>query len=383
MQYIYFDYAAATPVDDQVRQAMEPFFTEDFYNPSATYAPAKAVRTKLVEARARIAHHLGVKGDELLFTAGGTEANNIVISGVMSQFSGSSCLIGALEHESVRQAAQQYKHQTLPVQKDGRVDIATLGDYINDDTVLVSCAYADSEIGVIQPLAEIAQYIREARKDRRQRGVSTPLYLHTDASQAANYLDLHVDKLGVDFLTLNGGKIYGPKQSGALYIRRPIVLEPFIRGGGQEQNIRSGTENVAFAAGLSVALEVTQRMRQDEAPRLHGLQTYMFAELESIGVDIVINGSREHRLVNNIHVTIAGQHNERLLLELEQKGILAAAGSACSANKKQEASIVLQAIGKSVQQAQSSIRITMGRKTNRGDVDALLQALRDLLSGKQ
>ncbi|MCA1807752.1 MAG: cysteine desulfurase, partial [Actinobacteria bacterium] len=359
MDYIYFDYAAATPVDAQVRQAIEPFFTEDFYNPSASYALAKAVRAELAAARTRIAHYLGVKGEELLFTAGGTEANNVVISGIMQKFSDSSCLIGALEHESVRQTAQQFNNQTLPVQKDGRVDITTLESCITDDTALVSCAYADSELGVIQPLAEIARCIRKIKKDRRQRGVSLPLYLHTDASQAANYLDVHVDKLGVDFMTLNGGKIYGPKQSGALYIRRPIVLEPFIKGGGQERNIRSGTENVAFAVGLSVALEVTQRMRQDEAPRLHELQQYMFTELESLGADIVINGSREHRLANNIHITIPMQHNERLLLELEQRGILAAAGSACSANKKQEVSSSLKAIGKSVEQAQSSIRITM------------------------
>ncbi len=383
MQYIYFDYAAATPLDAHVRQAMEPYFSEEFYNPSATYAPAKAVRAQLSEARARIAHYLGVKGDELLFTAGGTEANNIAISGVMQQYPDNSCLISALEHESVRQTARQYDHKTLPVQEDGRVDTKTLDSHITDNTVLITCAYADSELGVIQPMAEIARRIREVRKDRRQRGVSLPLYLHTDASQAANYLDMHVDKLGVDFLTLNGGKIYGPKQSGALYIRRPIVLEPLIRGGGQERNIRSGTENVAFAVGLSVALDITQRLRTDEAARLHELQQYLFAELELLDVDITINGSREHRLVNNIHVTIAGQHNERLLLELEQKGILAAAGSACSANKKQEASTTLQAIGKTVEQAQSSIRITTGRSTNRGDIDAFLHALTDLLSRKQ
>ncbi len=383
MQHIYLDYAAATPLDPGVLQVMQPYFTEKFYNPSATYAPAKAVRADVADARSRIARHLGAKANEVIFAAGGTEANNLAIKGIMQQFPDKQCLFSAVEHESIRQPAQQYSSQEIAVDDQGCLDLQSLSAQIHDETVLISCAYADSELGVIQPLAEIAAVVRQVRHDRRSRHIETPLYLHSDASQAANYLDMHVDTLGVDLLTLNGGKMYGPKQSGAVYVRRPIRLSPVIHGGRQEKNSRSGTENVAFAVGLAEAFRMAQNNRLDEVRRLRELQALFIGQLESLPGEIQLNGSRHDRLVNNVHVTIQGRHNERLLLELEQRGILAAAGSACSARNATEPSATLRALGRTPEQAQQSVRFTLGRATSREDITQVIAALSDLLYPKQ
>lgn len=379
MKQIYLDYAAATPVDSVVLDAMQPYFAETFYNPSAVYAPAKAVRRDVTEARARVAQVLGVKPGEILFTAGGTEANNLAIAGIMERFPDASCLISAVEHDSVRAVAKRYKHQTVSVKPSGHLLMNDLVEKISDDTVLISVTYANNEIGTIQSLSEIAKVVHEIRQHRKEHNIELPLYLHTDACQAGNYLDLHAHSLGVDLMTLNGGKIYGPKQSGCLYVHRSIELEPIIYGGGQEQGIRSGTENVAFMIGFARALERTQQNRASEHERLRSIQEYFFAEIMQEGSTVEINGTRENRLANNLNITIPGRLNERLLLELEQKGILAAAGSACSAQKKQEASPTLQAIGRSTEEAHQSIRFTMGRATTKEDITTLLNALRDLL----
>jgi cysteine desulfurase len=232
--------------------------------------------------------------------------------------------------------------------------------------------YANNEVGTIEPLREVAELVAQKRAERRKDGL--PLYLHTDACQAPNYLDLHVARLGVDLMTINGGKIYGPKQSGALFVGAHVELKPQILGGGQERNLRSGTENVAQAVGLATALDIAQAMRHDEAKRLQELQKYFFAELEKAVPTAVVNGSRKKRLPNNLHITIPSVDNERLLMQLDEAGILAAAGSACSASDE-EPSHVLRAMGISDADAQSSLRAAMGRGTSRADLDAFLAAL--------
>lgn len=213
-------------------------------------------------------------------------------------------------------------------------------------------------------------------------GNELPIYLHTDACQAANYLDLHVSRLGVDLMTLNGGKIYGPKQSGVLYASAKVRLEPLIRGGGQERNYRSGTENVASCIGFAKALQLVQAGRREESERLIGLQKLAFELIAQKLPQAVINGSQKHRLPNNVHLTLPGQDNERLLVELDERGILAAAGSACSASDD-EPSHVLRAMGVSDVDAQASLRLTMGRDTSAQDIRDTIETLRilDLASG--
>jgi len=369
---IYLDHAAATPVDPRVLKAMQPFFSERFFNASATYLPAFKVRDALNEARAGVAHWLGAKPNEIIFTAGGTEANNLAIQGVMRQFPDGNILVSAFEHESVLEPAGQYDRRVIKVLADGRLDLEDLRSKIDDKTVLVSVMYANNEIGTIQPLREVARIIADKRRNRK-----LPLYFHTDAAQAGNYLDLHVSRLGVDMMTINGGKIYGPKQSGALFVKTGVKLEPLVYGGGQERGLRSGTENIAGAVGLAAALNLVQTDRQVEATRLKQLQNQFFKELESRLPAVVINGSRRFRLPNNLHLTLPGHDNERLLLELEQAGILAAAGSACSASNELP-SHVLKSLGLDDATARASLRLTMGRQTTPVMVRQTVKALQEL-----
>lgn len=378
---IYLDHAAATPVDPAVLAAMQPFFGEQFYNPSATYMAASRVRQALEAARTQVAHWLGARSSEIIFTAGGTEANNLAVHGIMRQHPQGNVVVSSIEHESVLQPARCYECREVAVVPDGRLDIADLRRKIDDRTVLVSVVYANNEIGTVQSIRDIARLIAEKRAERvATPGTAVPpLYLHIDAAQAANYLDLHVARLGVDLLTLNGGKLYGPKQSGVLYVKAGLKLRPLINGGGQERGLRSGTENVAAAVGLAAALELAQRNRHQEARRLQGLQQIVYELLEQRLPAATINGSRKYRLPNNIHLTIPGADNERLLMQLEAAGILAAAGSACSASSETP-SHVLRAIGLSDEAARSSIRLTMGRDTTESMMRQVIEVLQSLTS---
>jgi cysteine desulfurase len=376
---IYLDYAAATPVDEAVLAAMQPFWREQFYNPSATYLAAKEVKKALEQARAGVAHWLGAKPNEVIFTAGGTEADNLAVAGVMRAFPDANVVVSALEHEAVLQTAAQFNCSVALATGEGRVDLADLASKINDRTVLVSIMYANNEVGSLQPLRDISHTLSEIRADRRARGITLPLYFHTDASQAANYLDLHVSRLGVDLMSLNGSKIYGPKQSGALYAGSHVQLQPLVRGGGQERGLRSGTENAAVAVGFARALELVQSSRHEEAKRLGALQQLAYKLIADKLPQAVINGSTKHRLPNNIHLTLPGKDNERLLVELEQRGILAAAGSACSA-ADEEPSHVLRAMGVTDADAQASLRFTMGRYTTQSEIETTIDTLASIVN---
>jgi cysteine desulfurase len=372
---IYMDYAAATPLDKAVLKAMAPFYSDAFYNPSATYLAADQVAKKLESARSKVANRLGARPGEIVFTAGGTEANNLAISGIMSRFPGANIVASSVEHESVLAPAGQYKFRSAPVDQKGEVKLDELIKLIDDNTVLVSIMYANNEVGTIQPIREVARIIKEKRAMRKS---NTPLYFHTDAAQAANYLDLHVARLGVDMMTLNGGKIYGPKQSGALYISSKLAVTPLILGGGQERGLRSGTENVAGCVGFAEALDIAQTIRMAESKRLKQLQKLFMDELIQMIPGAVINGSWHKRLPNNIHITIPGTDNERLLIQLDEAGILAAAGSACSASNE-EPSHVLRAMGLSDRDAQASLRFSIGQQTTASDIKQVVTALKNFL----
>lgn len=376
---IYLDFAAATPMDERVLAAMLPYFSTKFYNPSATYLPAQDVRRDLVAARARVAHCLGAKPSEVVFAAGGTEANNLAIQGVMARFADANIVVSAIEHESVLQAAQRFEYREAAVLPTGIVDLEDLRAQIDDKTVLISIMYANNEVGTIQPLHQIAQIVAEIKATRQKQGNELPLYLHTDAAQAANYLDLHVSRLGVDLLTLNGGKIYGPKQTGVLFVSSKVLLQPQILGGGQERGMRSGTENVAGVIGLATALDAAQEYRHQEAARLQKLQKLFFDLLAEKIPQTQVNGSRKNRLPNNVHITIPDQDNETLLLRLESVGVLCSAGSACSASSK-EPSHVLRAMGLDDDAIRASLRLTLGRSTTREDITNAVSALAGILS---
>jgi cysteine desulfurase len=376
---VYMDYAAATPMDERVLAAMQPYFSDRFYNPSATYLPARAVHQDLTAARQLVAGCLGVRPAEIIFTAGGSEANNLAIHGVMRQYGQGNVVASAIEHESVLAPAQHYDCRLAAVSKTGVIDIPSLLKLVDDHTVLVSVMYANNEIGTIQPIKQLADELAKLREQRRAKGNQLPLLLHSDAAQAGNYLDLHVSRLGIDMLTLNGGKIYGPKQSGALYVHAGIKLSPLIDGGGQERGMRSGTENIGANVGFATALQLAQSLRKAETARLQQLQQDCIDRLSERFPRARLNGSRHYRLPNNVHVTFPGIDNERLLIQLEEAGILAAAGSACSASNE-EPSHVLRAVGLTDADAQASIRFTFGRKTTVEDIDRLMQTLGQLLA---
>jgi cysteine desulfurase len=374
MKNIYLDYAAATPLDPEVLKTMKPYFTDQFYNPSATYLAARAVRNDLESARRQIVGLLGARPAEVIFTAGATEANNLAIQGIMRRFPDSEVLVSAIEHQSVLEPARLFKNKEIPVDPSGLIILNKLSNLINDKTVLVSIMLVNNELGTIQPLREISQILEKIRNQRRAKGNNLPLYLHTDAAQAGNHLDLHVSRLGVDLMSLNGGKIYGPKQSGVLYFKTGINLQPLIVGGGQEFGLRSGTENVAFAAGLAKALEIAQQKRPIESKRLLELRQSFESQLRRLLPEAVVNGSKNHRAPHVLSVTLPGIDNERLMMELDERGIQCAVGSACSASRE-EASHVLAAIGLSQDAARSTLRFSFGRFTRQSDLEKTLKQL--------
>lgn len=375
---IYLDHAAATPVDPAVLAAMQPFWSDDFYNPSATYLRAQGVHKALDEARQKVALCVGARSAEITFTAGGTEADNLAIHGIMQKYPQANVVVSAIEHEAILQAAERYSCKIAPVTPKAAVDVPALLKLIDDQTVLVSVMYANNEVGSIQSVAQISQAAAEIRQERVRSGNELPLYVHTDASQAGNYLDIHTSRLGVDLMTLNGGKIYGPKQTGVLFVKAGIELEPLIRGGGQERGLRSGTENVAGFVGLATALEIAQTQRKEEGARLQKLQKLFEDEIMKIASNAVIN-SGANRLPNMIHVTFPGVDNERLMMQLDEKGIMCAVGSACQASND-DPSHVLLAMGLTEAEAQSSLRFSMGRSTIESDIKETISTLQSLLA---
>lgn len=374
---IYLDYAAATPVDPHVFKAMEPYFSEKFYNPSATYLAARQARKELEQARHAIAICLGAKPAEIIFTAGATEANNLAIQGLMGNYPEGEILVSAIEHESVLEPAAIFSSKKIPVDAEGKVILNKLSNLISDKTVLVSVGYVNNELGTVQSLREIAAILAEKRQLRRRQNNKLPLYFHTDAAQAPNYFDIHAWRLGVDLMSINSGKIYGPKQSGALYKKARVKLKALIVGGGQELNLRSGTENVAGAIGLAAALRFTQNRRRDETARLNNLRNLFINELGKKIPAAVINGSKKNQTPHILSVTFPGNDNERLMIQLDEAGVQAATGSACAAADV-EPSHVLSAIGLSTDEAQSTLRFSTGRQTTEADIHRTIELLNKL-----
>lgn len=377
MKRIYLDYAAATPMDSGVRRAMEPYFTDEFYNPSATYLAGRAAQNNMEKIRHDVSAALGARPAEIVFTAGATEANNLAIQGVMRRFPEGEVLVSAIEHESVLAPARLFKHKEIPVDHKGIIDLARLAKMIGPKTVLVSVMLVNNELGTIQPIGEIAKILNKLSISRKTGGNQRPLYLHTDTAQAANFLDLHISRLGADLMSLNGGKIYGPKQSGILYVKVGVRLAPLVLGGGQEFGLRSGTENLAAAAGFAEALRLAQQQRQAETKRLSRLRNFFESELQKNLPRVIINGARLRRAPHLISATFPGLDNERLMMELDERGIQCAVGSACSAGRG-EASHVLAAIGLSGAAARSTLRFSLGRLTTKTDITTTLNALAEL-----
>lgn len=353
-ELIYLDHAAATPMDRRVLSAMQPFFSDEFYNPSSPYAPAVAIRRIYDEAKHSIACSIGAKPGEIIMTAGATESINLAFSGITGHV-----ITSNIEHHSVLACVQNLDKTIIESDEKGNISVEKVKAAIRPDTVLISLALASNELGTIQPLRDIAVEIKKEREARLMRGDKTPIYLHSDASQGVGQLDVNVARLGVDMLTLNAGKIYGPKQVGLLWAASYVRLSPQIVGGGQERGLRSGTENVAGTVGFAKALELVQEHRRYETDRLAKLRNQLQQALLQAFPNAIVSGNQKHRLSGHLHISFPGIDGERLVFILESRGVLIATGSACAANKGTR-SHVLTAIGLTDELADGSVRITLG-----------------------
>ena len=354
---IYLDHAAATPVSRKVLQAMEPYFSDDFFNPSAAYLPAKKVASEYENAKGVIAHAIGAKSNDLVITGGATEANNLAFT-VLSE--DNYALYLETEHDSIRAVAEKYNGKAIKVLPNGLIDLEDLKNKITDNVILISVSLANNELGTIQPLAEISALIKNIRIDRLKRGIKAPIYLHSDASQALNLLDINVARLGVDMLTLNAAKVYGPKGVGALYVSHDVKLQPISVGGGQEQGLRSGTENVPGVIGFATAINEAKGHSNGNRKKYANFKKILLSELKDY--ELV---NKKHCLDNFIVLCYDGIDAERLIYLLEEQGVYVATGAACAASKGKK-SHVLAAIGLSDSQIAGSLRLTLG-ETNTED----------------
>lgn len=374
---IYLDHAAATPLDPAVLAAMQPYFSDMFYNPSSPYAPAIAVRRDYDAAKSRIAAILGAQAGEITMTAGATESVNLAFA------SGTGHVIATtIEHQAVLAAAARHDHTLVAVDQHGRVDPEVVRQAVRPDTWLISIGLANNEIGTVQPLAKVAEIIREIRAERLETGNHTPLYLHSDASQGVGQIDVNVARIGVDMLTINAAKIYGPKQVGLLYAARSIELQPQIVGGGQEQGRRSGTENVAGVIGMAAALERADAARKSEVHRLAQLRDELERRLIAAFSDAVVSGHKKHRLAGHLHISFPNIDAERLVFALESRDVLVATGSACAANKGTR-SHVLTAIGLAPEVADGSLRLTLGKSIDAQAVETAAAYIIDAVNAEK
>lgn len=374
---VYLDYAAATPVDERVLSVMMPYFSDNFYNPSSPYAPAVQLRRDYEDAKARLARSFGARADELVITSGATESINLAFHATDGHV-----VTTAIEHPAVLEAAKTKKFYTIVAPNSkGIVAADHISKAIRADTTLVSVQLANNEIGTVQSLRDIATSIADIRTKRRAEGNMLPLLFHTDASQGFGQLDVHVGRLGVDMLTLNGGKMYGPKGIGLLWSKPQVKLRPLIVGGGQERNLRSGTENVPAVFGFAKAAEIASAGAKTEHARLAKLRDDLQARLIDAHPEAVVSGHQKKRLSGHLHISFPAIDGERLVFILESSGVYVATGSACAANKGTR-SHVLEAIGLPANVADGSLRLTLGRHTTEAHIEYVARLISDAVTAE-
>ena len=387
MKRIYLDNAAATPLDKKVLETITPFLTDSFGNPSAIYQEGLTAKTAVSNARLTIKHVLNCRADEIYFVGGGTESDNLAIQGVVQTYyrknsesdetKKSHIITSAIEHPAVLNTIKELEKRGMieatyiSVDKNGLVNLKELKEALLDTTILVSVMYANNEIGTIQPIRDIVKIVREFKGTRE---ISYP-YVHTDACQAMNYCDINMEQLGVDLLTFSGAKIYGPKGVGALFVRRGVEIEPIIYGGGQEGNLRSGTENVSGIVGMAAALEIAEEMKESETKRLIPIRDHFIKEILKKIPGAILNGDKTARLPNNVHITIPNIDSDVLVIELDSRGIACSAQSACKSNESD--SNIMDVLGKPA--SGGTLRFSMGRQTSKKGIDLTLTALLDVV----
>jgi cysteine desulfurase len=375
-RHIYLDSAASTPVADEVIAEMLPYMKQQYGNPSSIHKFGRETTRGMQLARKRVADLIGASPREITFTSGGTEADNLAIKGVAisAKDSGKSRIItSSIEHDAVLEPCRDleqmgFKVTYLPVTEEGMVRPSDLRDAMAKDVALVSIMYANNEIGTIQPVMELAKIAHEAEA-----------LFHADAVQATGKIPIDVKNLGIDLMSMSSHKIQGPKGVGALYVRAGVKLSPILHGGGQEASLRSGTENVPGIVGFGKACQLATEKMEEYRLYVSELRDYLVDEVASEIPHSRLNGSQTDRIPNNAHFTFFGVNGEDLIIKLDENGIAASTGSACSV-KKQKQSHVLKAMGFSYEEITGSLRLSLGMQNTREEMDVAVAALAEIVS---
>ncbi len=396
MKKIYLDNAATTPVDKSVIHTMKRYWRDDFANPSSIHSMGVKAKIAVQDARVKIAKFFHAHDREIIITSGGTEANNLAIFGTAEAAKKKGHFITTeIEHSSILECfkkLEKYGNEVsyLKVDENGLVNPKDLREIIKENTILISIGYANGEIGTIQPIKEIAKEIRHAKKEFNRERFDFP-YFHTDASQAAGYLNMNTEELGIDMITIDAQKIYGPKGIGALFVHDGINIESQVIGGGQEKGRRSGTENVPLIVGFAEALKLVEKKRENEVKRLEKIRDEFFDSIKKIIPEVVINGDLKNRLPNNINISIMKNSGklgeidgEGMVLRLDEAGIICSSASACASGSG-ESDVVRKITEKNSLtektdlMAKTTLRFSTGRDTKARNLSYLLKSLQKLI----
>ena len=366
----YFDHAATTAVNEEVLKEMIPYFNINYGNPSSIYTLGRHAKSAIDVARQKTAHAIGANSNEIYFTGGGSESDNLAIKGVAyaNKKRGNHIITTNIEHPAVLNTCHALRNDGfeitfLGVNRDGKISISELKEAIRPTTILLSIMFANNEIGTIQPIKEIGEVAKRNN-----------IYFHTDAVQAIGNIEIDVNMLNIDLLSMSAHKFYGPKGVGALYVRRGVEFQKILDGGHQEKDKRAGTENLAGIVGMGKAIELAYKGFEEKNKRIEDLRNYFISELEKRIPKVKLNGHRRDRLPGNCNVSFEGVNGEALLLNLDAEGIYASTGSACSSGSSSPSHVLL-AIGLPQELAKGSLRVALGDENTKEDVDFLLQIL--------
>jgi cysteine desulfurase len=379
MKRVYLDHAATTPIDREVLLEMLPYFTRFYGNASSLHTDGTLANEALENARKKVADIINAEPDEIIFTGSGTESDNMAIKGIAYKNKdkikgkGPHIITSSIEHPAVLETCkflekEGFKVKYLPVDKHGVVKLDVLEESVSKDTFLISIMTANNEIGTIQPIEEIGKIARE-----------NGIIFHTDAVQAVGKMPIDVKKTPIDMLSISAHKIYGPKGVGALYIKKGIVPQPLLHGGGHERKLRSSTENIPGIVGLGKACELAQKRMEKDTKHIKNLRDRLIKGVLNNVEESYLNGHPEKRLVNNAHFRFTAIEGESLIMGLDEKGIAASTGSACS-SKKLQPSHVLLAIGLTPVEAHGSLRLTLGRKNTKSEIDYVIETLPEVVN---
>jgi cysteine desulfurase len=369
---IYLDNAASTKIHDDVLNSMLPYLKEQYGNPSSIHRYGRLTRKAIHKARKQIASLINADPAEILITSGGTESNNTALVGISSQFPDSQIITSSIEHDAILEPCKKLETKKfhinyLPVDKFGMINISDLENTISEKTSLVSVMFGNNEVGTIQPIQKIAKICHEKQ-----------IIFHTDAVQAVGKIPVDVKELDIDLLSISSHKIHGPKGIGALYIKEGVKIDPMILGGGQEFRLRSGTENVASIVGFGQACEIAQNHLIENSSLVKKLQSQLVKKVLAEIPEVTFNGHEKSRLFNNAHFTFLGVNGEDLIIKLDEYGIAASTGSACSVNT-QKASHVLEAMGFSLEQITGSLRLTVGIFNTENEIIETVSILKNVV----